>query len=124
VPGAEVLAGVLPEDALGQLVIDLSGFAAPETALTTEATPIGATMVSSFCTEDGPQLRDITRQVMDALAVRAGVMDDGMNAVGVRAVDCGTGQTLRLIAVDRGAAAAFADGTINRELFESQWLAF
>jgi hypothetical protein len=124
VPGAEALAGVMPEDALGQLVIELSGFAAPETALTTEATPIGETMVSSFCTEDGPQLRNLTRQVMDALAVRAQVMDAGMNAVGVRAVDCGTGQTLRLIAVDRGAAAAFADGTIDRELFESQWLAF
>ncbi|HYO89740.1 MAG TPA: hypothetical protein VER79_13915 [Candidatus Limnocylindrales bacterium] len=122
--GVNLPEGVLPFDELNALVADLSAVPAPETALTNEATPLGETMVASFCTEDGPELRDLTRQVMDKLAVRAEVMEPGMNAVGARAVDCGTGETLRLIAVDRGAAQAFSDGAITRELYESQWLAF
>jgi hypothetical protein len=49
-------------------------------------------------------------------------MADTTAAVGVRAVDCSTGQTLRLIVVDRGAATLYTQGEINSEGFESQWL--
>lgn len=122
--GIDLADGVLPFEALTALAGELSAFTAPATALTTETTPIGETMVASFCTQDGPELRDLTRQVMDTLSMSAGAMETGMNAVGARAVDCGTGQTLRLIAVDRGAATAFSSGTIDSELFESQWLSF
>ncbi len=120
--GVNVPDGVLPFDDLTQLAAALAAFSAPETALTTEVTALGPTLVGGFCTQDGPELRDLTPQVMDAMAVRAPLMEPRMTAVGVRAVDCATGQTLRLIVAGRAAATTYTEGGITRELFESQWL--
>lgn len=121
-PGEPTL-DVLPFDDLNALQVALSAFSAPpESALTTEATPLGEALVASFCTEDGPQLRDLTRQVMDTVTAEAPQLSQSTGGVGVRAVDCASGQTLRLIVVNREAATLFAQGEISREGFESQWL--
>ncbi|MFN8377256.1 MAG: hypothetical protein U0452_01165 [Anaerolineae bacterium] len=121
VPQAVVV--IMPAETLNRLVTALSAYSTPpETSLTTETTPLGETLVASFCTQEGPELRDLTRQVMDTVAAAAPVMVDTTSAVGVRAVDCQTGQTLRLIVVDRGTATLYTQGEINREGFESQWV--
>ena len=114
---------IVPADTLTELVSALSAVRTPpDSVLTTEATPLGETLVAGFCTTDGPELRVLTRQVMDTVAAAAPVMADTSAAVGVRAVDCSTGQTLRLIVVDRGAATLYTQGEINSEGFESQWI--
>ena len=114
---------ILPPDALAQLVTGLSAYVTPEdTALTTETTPLGETLVAGFCTQEGPELRDLTRQVMDTVATASTVMGPSTTAVGVRATDCSTGETLRLIVVDRTAATVYTAGEISREGFESQWI--
>lgn len=121
IPAAVVV--IVPAETLNQLVGALSAFnTPPETSLTTEATPLGETLTAGFCTQDGPELRDLTRQVMDTVAAAAPVMADTTGAVGVRAMDCQTGQTLRLIVVDRSTATLYTQGEINREGFESQWI--
>lgn len=121
VPDAVVV--IIPADTLNQIVTALSAVSTPpESSLVTESTTLGETLVAGFCTQDGPELRDLTRQVMDTVAAAAPVMADTTAAVGVRAVDCETGQTLRLIVADRGAATLYTQGEINREGFESQWL--
>lgn len=114
---------VVPADTLNQIVGQLSALTAPpDSALTTEATALGETLVAGFCTADGPELRDLTRQVMDTVSAAAPVMAESTSAVGVRAVDCSTGQTLRLIVVDRSTATLYTQGAINSEGFESQWI--
>lgn len=121
VPDAVVV--IIPAETLNQLIGAMSAYSTPpDTSLTTEATTLGETLTAGFCTQEGPELRDLTRQVMDTVAAAAPVMAETTAAVGVRAVDCETGQTLRLIVVDRGTATLYTQGEINREGFESQWL--
>jgi hypothetical protein len=114
---------VVPAEALAQLVTGLSAVQTPpDSSLTTETTALGETLVASFCTQEGPQLRDLTRQVMDTVAAAAPVVAASTAAVGARAVDCSTGETLRLIVVNREAATLYTQGEISREGFESQWV--
>ncbi len=122
-PVSESTLDVLPFEDLNALQLALAAFSAPpESALTTEMTPLGESLVASFCTDDGPQLRDLTRQVMDTVTAEAPQLSQSTGGVGVRAMNCATGQTLRLIVVNREAATLFAQGEIDREGFESFWL--
>jgi hypothetical protein len=103
------------------IVNALAAYNPPENSVSEEETTLGKTLIASYCTAAGVDMRTTLPNVMQILAVETDALDPSFAAVGTRVLDCATGETLRLIVVARADATAMASGTRTQAEFESVW---
>lgn len=106
-----------------RLATALQSFAVPEQSVEEMETEFGETVVVRVCTSEGLVLRETLRSVMALVSNEAELLPENFEGVGVRLVNCDMDRTLRIIAVDRESAVAFADDNLDEEQFEAQWRA-
>jgi hypothetical protein len=106
-----------------RLATALQSFAVPEQSVEEMETEFGDTVLVRVCTTEGLELRETLRSVMVLVSNEAESLPEDLAGVGVRLINCDMDRTLRIIAVDRESAAAFADDELDEEEFEAQWRA-
>lgn len=100
----------------------LTDFTLANEGIGTIDTQLGTTLVAGVCTISGPQMRDTLVGSMNALSSVADTIG-GSDAIGVRLVNCETGEVLRVIAVPIAEAASYAAGQSDDAVYQSKWVA-
>ncbi len=105
-----------------ETALDDAGLVAVEGETTTQTTSIGETLLVSVCSGVGATLRDTLTQAMPVIASALTDIDDSIDAVGARFVDCDNNNNiLNVIAVDVDSAQSFASGDISANEFRTTW---
>lgn len=100
----------------------LADFSLAEAGIGTLDTQLGKTLVAGICTTSGQAMRDALTGSMKALSAVADTIGES-EAIGVRLVNCETGEVLRVIAVPIADAASFAAGQSDEGAYQSKWVA-
>lgn len=83
----------------------------------------GSTLLVSVCSEVGDQLRESITQFMLTAANESGNLPEGLDAVGVRLIDCADGSSINTLAVSYATARDYNEGVIDQDMYRSQWRA-
>ena len=101
----------------------LQTFALSSPAIEDAETSYGATVLARVCTNEGLELRETLRSVMEILAHESDVVPEEFTGIGVRLIDCSDDSTLRIISVDRDSVSTYVSGNADESEFEAQWRA-
>lgn len=113
--------GALSAGSQEALLAAVSRYTLAEQPITLEETTLGNTALVSVCAPDRREVPRALRPVMRAIATAATALDDDVQAVGARMLDCATGRTFVVMAVDRGSAINHAAGTLAYVDFRANW---
>src|SRR5690606_28406483 len=87
-------------------------------------TSLGSTLLVSVCSRSGQELRDTLDGAMTTVAQASTVVETGVDAIGVRLIDCEeNNRVLRVIAVTVDDASAFVSGSLDEDAFQARWVA-
>lgn len=102
----------------------LSGFETVAGSTGKQVTLLGSTLLTDVCSApDTITLRDTLYSSMNAMASASTSASDETQALGVRLVNCATGEVLRVIAAPLESAVSFTSGSIDEVAFQAQWVA-
>ncbi len=93
----------------------------PNGGVTFEETALGKTLVASFCTTAGREMRALLPTAMNELAKVSGPFAEQSNAIAVSMVDCDTNSTLLKLGVPINDVTSFASGTLSEQEFQTKW---
>lgn len=110
-----------PESEYAVVVNELDDLELFEPADEVIDTDLGATLLISVCTENSDSIRETLDSAMTGLADVHSEIPEDVEAFGVRLMDCDAGSTINVIAVPRGDAEAYSEGTITDTEFPSRW---
>jgi hypothetical protein len=96
----------------------------PAESAETSVTSLGSTLLVSVCSRSGQELRDTLGGAMITVAQASTVIETGVDAIGVRLLDCeDNNRILRVIAVTVDDASAFVSGSLAEDDFQARWVA-
>jgi hypothetical protein len=101
----------------------LQSFALAQPSVEQAQTSYGETVLARVCTNEGVELRETLRSVMEILANESDVVPEEFAAIGVRLMNCADDRTLRIISVDRESVNAYVSDDVDESGFEAQWRA-
>jgi hypothetical protein len=123
IAGASVLTPDVTTDqiTLSAVYPAFQGYRIVDDGVNITQTGLGSTLLVSVCSGAGAQLRTTLPQVMSIVARQSAVIA-GVDAYGVRMVNCAAGNTpLLVIAVNATDAAAYASGSLSEQDFRRAW---
>lgn len=121
--GALIVSTPVSESAVEAVQAALAEFELVEGSVDAQETLLGSTLLADVCTVSGEELRETLYGAMRAIAAASASLNTEAQAVGVRLVNCTTGEVLRVIATPLEDAAAFAAGSLDEATFQARWLA-
>lgn len=122
--GAPVASTPAAESEITAVASALAAFDAVEGSTGKQVTLLGNTLLTDVCSApDAASLGTVLAGSMTALAGAGSAADTDTQALGLRLVDCDTGEVLRVIAVPLESALSFASGSIDDATFQARWVA-
>ena len=122
--GAPVASTPAAEDEISAVASALSSFDVVDGSTGKQVTLLGNTLLTDVCSApDSVSLRDTLYSAMNAMAGAGSAAGTDTQALGLRLVDCSTGEVLRVIATPLESALSFAAGSLDDVAFQGQWVA-
>jgi hypothetical protein len=85
-------------------------------------TELGKTLLASVCSDASLQSRvEVSNAAMRAMANAGTLIDEDIDATGIKLIHCETERTLHVIGVDVNTSIDFSSGTIDIKQYEAAW---